>query len=272
MRMGRLGGTAAALAIAGLATGVYLAAAPPRPEPAAAQAAQSAAPGDLNGIWQALNTANWDIQDHGPKPGPPQYGALFATPPGLGVVEGNEIPYQEWALVKKQENFEKRFTEDPEAKCYMPGVPRANYMPLPFQIVQGTNKIMMVYSFAKAVRTIHMDDVPPSPGDTWMGYSTGRWEGQTLVVDVTSFNGQGWFDRAGNFHSDALRVTERYTRSSPDVLLYEATIDDPKVFTRPWKMSMPLYRVRDARAQVLEFNCVEFSEEMLYGHLRKQAQ
>ena len=109
-----------------------------------------------------------------------------------------------------------------------------------------------------------------SPIDTWMGHSRGRWEGETLVVDVTSFNGQTWFDRAGNFHSDALHVVERYTAISPDALMYEVTIEDPKVFTRPWKMSMPLYRRLEKNIQLLEFKCVEFVEELMYGHLRKK--
>jgi hypothetical protein len=225
---------------------------------------------DLSGIWQAVNSANWDLQAHAARPGPPQLGALLAAPAGLGVVEGNEIPYQPWAAAKKKENFEKRWTEDPEAKCYLPGVPRAAYMPFPFQIIQGTGKIMMTYEYAAAARIIHMDKVQDSPVDTWMGHSRGRWDGNTLVVDVSSFNGQAWLDRAGNFHSEALHVVERYTPKGPDILQYEATLDDSKVFTRPWKISMPLYRRQDKNAQLLEFKCVEFSEELLYGHLRKK--
>lgn len=225
---------------------------------------------DLSGIWQALNSANWDIQAHAARPGPPQLGALLAAPAGLGVVEGNEIPYQPWALEKKKQNFESRWTADPEAKCYLPGVPRATYMPFPFQIIQGSNKIMITYEFAAAARVIHMDKVPDSPVDTWMGHSRGRWDGNTLVVDVDAFNGQTWLDRAGNFHSEGLKVVERYTPRSADVLQYDVTLDDPKVFTRPWKMSMPLYRRQEKNAQLLEFRCVEFSEELLYGHLRKK--
>jgi hypothetical protein len=225
---------------------------------------------DLSGIWQAVNTANWDLQAHAARPGPAQLGALLAAPAGLGVVEGNEIPYQPWAADKKKQNFESRWTTDPEAKCYLPGVPRATYMPFPFQIVQGGNKILITYEYAAAARVIHMDKVPESPVDTWMGHSLGRWDGNTLVVDVNAFNGQAWLDRAGNFHSDALRVEERYTPRSADVLLYEATLNDPKVFTRPWKISMPLYRRLDKNVQILEFKCVEFSEELLYGHLRKK--
>jgi hypothetical protein len=194
----------------------------------------------------------------------------MAAPAGLGVVEGNEIPYQPAALKKKQENFANRWTQDTEAKCYLPGVPRATYMPFPFQIIQGTDKIMMVYEYAAAARVIHMDKVPESPVDTWMGHSVGRWEGNTLVVEVTSFNGQQWLDRAGNFHSEALKVVERYTPMGPNAIQYEATLEDPKVYTRPWKISMPLYRRLEKNAQLLEFRCVEFSEDLLYGHLRKK--
>jgi len=227
---------------------------------------------DLNGIWQVLNTANWDLQEHAARPGRVvALGAAGAEPAGLGVVEGDEIPYLPAAAAKKKENFENRLTADPEIKCYMPGVPRATYMPFPFQIVQTPKYILMAYEYAGATRTIHMDKAPPSPADSWMGQSVGRWEGDTLVVDVTSLNDQTWFDRAGNFHSDALHVVERYTPISRDALSYEVTIEDPKVFSRPWKMSMPVYRRLEKNAQLLEFKCVEFAEELMYGHLRKQA-
>ncbi|MFN0002264.1 MAG: hypothetical protein ACKVOF_05660 [Pseudohongiellaceae bacterium] len=226
---------------------------------------------DLNGIWQTIGTAHWDLQDHIASAGLPELGAIGAVPPGLGVVTGNEIPYQPWAIAQKQENFVNRYTADPEIKCYLPGVPRATYLPYPFQIIQGTGKIMIVYAFAQANRTIHMDkDVPEeAPIDSWMGRSHGRWEGTTLVVEAAGFNGQSWLDRAGNFASATLRVTERYTPLGPNALMYEATIEDPAVFTRPWKISMPLYRRLEANAQILEFKCVEFAEELLYGHLRQ---
>jgi hypothetical protein len=225
---------------------------------------------NLNGIWQALNTANWDLQTHAARPGPVALGAAGATPAGLGVVEGDAIPYLPEAAAKKKENFENRLSADPEIKCYLPGVPRATYMPYPFQIVQTPKHIMVAYEFAGAARTIYMDKAPPSPVDTWMGHSVGRFEGDTLVVDVTSLTDQTWFDRSGNFHSDALHVVERYTPRSPDALTYEATIEDRNVFSRPWKISMPLYRRLEKNAQVLEFKCVEFAEELMYGHLRKQ--
>jgi hypothetical protein len=115
-----------------------------------------------------------------------------------------------------------------------------------------------------------MDKVPDSPADSWMGWSRGRWEGDTLVVDSNSFNDQTWFDRAGNYHSDALQVVERYTLGGPDTINYEATMTDPKVFTRPWKISLPLHRRIEKNAQFLEFKCVPFSEELIYGHLRKK--
>jgi hypothetical protein len=227
---------------------------------------------NLNGIWQSLNTANWDIQEHAARSGPVvAIGAIGAVPPGLGVVEGNELPYLPAAAVKKKENFENRLTADPEVKCYMPGVPRATYMPYPFQIVQTPNYVLVAYEYAGANRTILMDKGPPAPADSWMGHSVGHWEGDTLVVDVTAQNDETWFDRAGNFHSDALHVVERYTPRGTDALTYEATIEDPKVFSRPWKITMPLYRRLEKNAQLLEFKCVEFVEELMYGHLRKQS-
>jgi hypothetical protein len=226
---------------------------------------------NLNGIWQVLNDANWDIEPHAASQGLfPLRGAIDATPPGMGIVEGGVIPYTPAAAEKKKENYKNRASLDPEAKCYLPGVPRATYMPQPFQITQGAKDILISYQYAGAVRPIYMQNPGPAPADTWMGWSVGRWEGETLVVDVTSLNDQTWFDRAGNFHSDALHVVERYTATGPDHLLYEATIEDKNVFTRPWKISMPLYRRKEATARLMEFKCVEFAEELLYGHLRKQ--
>jgi hypothetical protein len=239
---------------------------------------------DLNGVWQALNTANFDLQAHsarpamavragpvGPVPAAPvlALGAVGAVPAGLGVVDGDEIPYHPWAAAKKKENADNWLTADPEIKCYLPGVPRATYMPFPFQIFQNDRFILIAYEYASAVRNVYMTDPGPPPIDSWMGQSVGRWEGDTLVVTVTGFNGQAWFDRAGNFASESLRVVERYTRTGPDHLSYEATIEDPKVFTRAWKISMPLYRRVEKNARLHEFKCVEFVEELMYGHLRK---
>jgi len=225
---------------------------------------------DFNGVWQAVNEANWDIEGHSAAAGPfYQLGAAYSVPPGIGIVEGGPIPYKPEALQKKKENFAKRMNMDPEIKCYIPGTPRAMYMPYPFQILQGTKHIMMVFEFAGALRTVYMADQTEAPADSWMGWSNGKWEGETLVIDTTGFNDLSWFDRAGNFHSDQMRVVERITAIDRDHLNYEATITDPNVFTRPWKISMPLYRRIEKNAQVLEYKCVEFAEDMIYGHLRK---
>jgi hypothetical protein len=226
---------------------------------------------NLSGIWQAANTANWDLQDHPAKQGPIiELGATFSVPGGLGVVEGNEIPYKPEALAKKKENQQNWVKLDPEIKCYLPGVPRATYMPYPFQIVQTPDAILVAYEFASASRTIRMNATDKAPVPSWMGWSRGSWEGDTLVVDVSGFNDKTWFDRAGNYHSRALHVVERYTPTSANTLQYEATIEDPNVFTRPWKISMPLYRRVEPNAQLVEYKCVEFVEDLLYGHLRKK--
>jgi hypothetical protein len=197
-------------------------------------------------------------------------GSAGWVPPGIGIVEGDEIPYKPWAAQRKRENAANWLDRDPELKCYMPGVPRAMYLPYPFQIVQGTNKIMMAFEFADAQRTIHLDEVDPYPSDAYMGHSVGHWEGNTLVVDVSSFTPYTWFDRSGDFHSDALHVVEQYTPINRDAIRYEATIEDQKVFTRPWKISFPLYRRLEPNAQLMDFKCVEMVEETMYGHLRKQ--
>jgi hypothetical protein len=227
---------------------------------------------NLNGIWQAINTANWDLQDHSARQGPVvALGASFSVPAGSGVVEGNEIPYRPEALPKKKHNFENWATLDPEIKCYMPGVPRANYQGYPFQILQSTQYIHIAYEFASAYRAIYIDPNKKSLGyDAWMGFSRGRWEGDTLVVDVTELGDQTWFDRAGNYHSDALHVVERYTLTDADHIRYEATIEDPKIFTRPWKINMPLYRRAEKNEQLLEYKCAEFAEELIYGDLRRR--
>jgi hypothetical protein len=226
---------------------------------------------DLNGIWQAMNTANWDLSPHTAQSGSVvSLGAQGAEPGGIGVVEGGAIPYLPEALKTKAENYKKRFTDDPEIKCYMPGVPRAVYMPFPFQIVQSAKVIMVSYEFAAASRTIFMG-AAPAVEESWMGTSAGHWEGDTLVVEVNKLIGRTWFDRAGDFHSDALQVTERYKPVNHDVMQYEATITDPKVFSRPWKISMPLYRHLEPNARLMEFRCAEFIEELLYGKFRKKS-
>jgi len=226
---------------------------------------------NLNGVWEYIGAANWNIQDHSAAPGPFwQLGAIGAIPAGQGIVEGNEIPYKPAALEKKNQNKAHWPAEDPEAKCYMAGIPRSTYMPFPFQIIQSNQDILMAYEYASSNRLINMGKPIEAGSDTWMGTSNGHWEGDTLVVDVTGLNGLSWFDRAGNWASDKLHVVERYKRRDNDVLDYEATIEDPSVFTRPWKISLPLYRRAEKNAQILEFKCVEFAEELLYGKYKKQ--
>ncbi len=228
---------------------------------------------DFNGIWQAIGTAHYDIEPHAARPGPMfQLGAFGAIPAGLGIVVGGSIPYTDAALAKKQTNQENWLQLDPVVKCYMPGIPRANYMPFPFQIVQSPEHIAMAYEFASAMRIVYMnrpDFAAPVP--SWMGHSLGHWEGDTLVIEVTEQMPDTWFDHSGNHHSESLRVVERYTHKGPDVIIYEATMEDPEVFSRPWIIRTPLYRRLEENAQLLEFKCVEFSEELIYGHLSKDA-
>ena len=245
---------------------------------------------NFSGVWQANNEAHWDLQAHAARPGavtqqgvyPYPFvqvpaapvlalGAAAGVPGSLGVVQGDgQIPYKPEAAALKKENAEHWIDRDPELKCYLPGLPRAMYMPYPFQIIQSTNKLQMAYEFSNAARTIHLDKVEGPPDDTWMGHSVGRWDGNTLVVDVTGFNDKTWLDRAGNFHSDALHLVERFTPISPDAIQYEVTIEDPKVFASPWKIAMPIYRRLEPNIQLLDYQCIEFAEEFLYGHLRKQ--
>lgn len=214
---------------------------------------------DLSGLWQAMNTANYDIEDHSAAPG---------VPAGMGIIEGNEIPYQPWALAKKQENYANRATADTEAKCFQPGVPRITYMPFPFQILQRPDIVTVLYEYAHTTRHLYTNGTQHPAGhiDWWMGDSRGGWEGETLVVDSTHFNDQTWFDRAGNFHSDALHVVERYTLIDPDHIDYEVTIEDPKVFTRPWKMRMVLNRHKEKNFQLLSYDCYAFQLEEYYPY------
>lgn len=228
---------------------------------------------NFNGTWQALGNNHWGIEPHAARVGPDdKWAAVGATPAGLGIVEGGEIPYTQDARAKQQENQADWLARDPVVKCYMPGVPRANYMPFPFQIVQSTDHIIMAYEFASANRIVYMNQPDfEAPVPSWMGHSLGRFEGDTLVIDVTEQMPDSWLDRSGNHHTEQLKVTERYSHISPNVLNYEVTLEDPGVYTRPWKMQIPLYRRMEANAQLLEFKCVEFAEQLLYGHLVKDA-
>ena len=240
---------------------------------------------DMNGIWQALGNAHWDIEPHTARPalamqdGPVvpvpavevvALGAVGAVPPGMGIVVGGDIPYLPEALAKRDENRGRWLERDPEIRCYLPGVPRGTYMPYPFQIFQSETKFFIAYEYAAAVRDVYLEDPGPPQVDSWMGQSVGRWDGDTFVVEVTGFNGEAWLDRAGNHYGPATRVVERYTVIGPDHLLYEATIEDPGTFSRPWTIRLPLYRDIDPGARLGQFKCVEFVEELVYGHLRKK--
>tara|TARA_A100001391_G_scaffold7621_8_gene4982 strand:+ start:3462 stop:4331 length:870 start_codon:yes stop_codon:yes gene_type:complete len=275
---------ASALAFAGCATVPAT--------PALADQHEASAPariGDapnINGVWQVINEANWNLEPHsaGPNPlseGDTLLGAIGAIPPSLGVIEGGEIPYKPEALERLNQNRENVISWDPEAACYLPGIPRATYMPHPFQIVQGDgDDILIAYQYASANRVIHMGEVGIPPIDTWMGTSYGQWDGDTLVVTTLAqgpglvklpggemIDGVTWLDRNGNYLTNHATVTERFTPMGPNHIEYEATIDDPTIYTRPWTIKMPLYRRMEENAQLLEFKCVPFSEHLLYGDL-----
>ena len=239
---------------------------------------------DFNGIWQALGNAHWDIEAHLARPalamqeGPVvpvpasevlALGAVGSVPSHWGSVVGGRIPYLPEALERRNENREDWLNRDPEIKCYLPGVPRASYMPFPFQIFQSESHFFIAYEYAGAVRNIYMEDPGPPQVDSWMGQSVGRWEGDTFVVVSNGFNDQTWFDRAGNHHSWQMTVTERYTLTSPYHIMYEATMEDPLTFSEPWTIRMPLYKHIDENARLGQFKCVPFVEELMYGHLRK---
>jgi hypothetical protein len=239
---------------------------------------------DLNGFWQALNTANWDLEAHEAAAGPVlQLGAAYAVPPGPGVVIDGPIPYKSDALAMKKKYAADALREDSEIKCYLPGVPRMMYMPYPVQVVQSSSTIVMMSEFASAIRTIYMNGTTRPPADTWMGWSNGTWDGDTLVIDSKGFMGgtigaldpEGtihvrFLDRAGNYHTDGLHVVERIRRTDADHLSYQATIEDPNVYTRPWTISMPLYRRVEPNLQLGEFKCEEFVGDLLYGKYQRK--
>jgi len=214
---------------------------------------------DLSGIWQTMNSAAWSVEDHAASPG---------VPAGQGVVEGGTIPYLPAALVKRNENFKNRATADPETKCNLLGVPRLTYAGFPFQVIQQPAQLTVLYEWAHATRVIYTNGTSHPPGhiDWWMGDSRGRWEGDTLVVDLIHFSGETWLDRAGNYHSDALHVVERYTLVDADHIRYEVTLEDPKVFARPWTMRMILYRHREPNFQLLDYECYGFDLEKIYPY------
>lgn len=243
-------------------------------------------PRDLNGVWQVMNTANYDLEatharhamqtregPWGPQPAKSvvALGAVGAVPAGPSKLKGGgTIPYTPEALETRNENRANWIERDPEIKCYLPGIPRANYMGLPFKIMHNDGAMLFAYEYAGAVRNVHLTDPGEAPIDSWMGQSYGKWDGDTFVIDVTAQNGQTWLDRSGNHASPQLKVTERFTKLSPYHMRYEATLEDPATYTEPWTISMILYKRVGADAELQEFNCVEFVEELMYGHLRKE--
>jgi hypothetical protein len=239
---------------------------------------------DFNGVWQAASSAHYDIErhmarhslmlrdgPHGPLPSVQTLalGAVGAVPGGMGIVEGGKIPYKPEALKMRDENRRLWIERDPEVKCYLPGIPRANYMPFPFQIVQNAKQFFFAYEYAGAHRDVLFQDPGPAETDSWMGQAVGRWEGDTLVIENSGFNDQTWFDRAGNYHSNQLRVVERFKLLTPYHIQYDAVITDPEVFTGPWKIALPLYRRMEKDARLMDFRCVEFVEELIYGEHRR---
>lgn len=275
-----------AIGTAGLVVGILVAALPVAGQAPATYKAQRSPHNDghpnLDGIWQALNSANWDLEDHEMAPGGfgPGGGAIAGQVPGRSVVEGGTIPYLPAALEQKKKNFEVRRVVDPfnretmgdpELKCYSVGTPRSTYLNQPFQIVQTPRYVTMVYQYAATYRRIRMGPITEPHVDSRMGWASGRWEGDSLVVHSAGFfSDVVWLDRAGNWASGQMTVEERFTPTSPDHLAYEATITDPKVFSRPWKIQLPLYRLKEATAGLLDYRCVTLTEELLYGSLVKK--
>jgi hypothetical protein len=211
---------------------------------------------DIQGIWQAWNTASFNLEAHNGATGI-RAGKSFVIDPADGM-----IPYLPAARQKQQENFEKREKLDSMNHCYMTGVPRFTYIPYPFQIFQTAKYIQFISEYVHMVRTIYMQKQEHYPDlEFWNGDSRGHWEGDTLVVDVADFNDQTWFDASGNHHSNALKVIERYTRTGPDVMQYQATMTDPQTFSRPWTIRMDLHRDTDRYPTLLEYECHSYLED-----------
>ena len=212
---------------------------------------------DFSGIWQTLSAADYDLEPHSGR---------TDAPPGPGIVEGQFIPYRAEALQRRQKNFEARASDDPRTKCFTLGTPRGIYSPDPFQIFQRSRDLTLVFQFGHSVRTIHTNatEHPKGPIGFWLGDSRGRWDGDTLVVDVADFNGETWLDRAGNFHSDQLHLVERWTFLDANTIQYNATLDDPTVYTRPWTLDAILHRHREPGFQLIENYCFTLDYDKFY--------
>jgi hypothetical protein len=276
--MGKFGKlTMAAILIAGTSVMAQQASAKATAKaPARASAAGPATIGghpNLNGVWQTMSGADFGLEPHSAQTSPGanserELGAIAAVPASLGVLQGDTIPYLPDGKKQRDANLTAGPTKDPEANCYLPGIPRATYaLGLPFQIIQGGGDILMAYEYDSANRVITMGPVGIPPIDTWMGTSYGKWEGNTLVVTTLAQNGETWMDRTGNYLTNGATVIERFSLKDHDHMNYEVTIEDPSVYSRPWKMAMTLYRRTEPNAQILEFKCVPFAEMHLYGDL-----
>ncbi len=227
---------------------------------------------NLNGVWQVLETANWDLRPHdaaNSPAAPEKVGAWGAIQPGLGVLVGDtDLPYKAEAKEQYVKNHRAGAAADPEAACYLPGIPRASYMDHPFQIVQAADGDMLIaYQYAAANRLVKMKKVEVPPIDTLMGTSYGSWDGKTLKIVTLSQNGMSWLDRAGDYLSPDATVTERFTPKDHDHILYTVKIEDPSLYSKPWTISMVLYRNVDPKAQLLDFRCVPFADLLIYGDL-----
>src|SRR5262245_4187992 len=217
---------------------------------------------DLSGIWQVLdNSIDGNVEPHvasyGVRGG---QGAIVDPPDGM-------IPYLPAALAKRQENYKNR-AKDPVAYCFKPGVPRITYMPYPFQITQTSKMMQITYEFVHNYRSVYLNESDHLPGiDFYNGDSRAKWDGDTLVVDVANLNDDPehptWFDSTGNYHSDKLHVVERWTRTGPDTMVYRATMDDPKVFSRPWTIEVLLYRHQEKNFRIMEYECQMFKEKLI---------
>ena len=197
---------------------------------------------DISGIWQAKAAVGDDIEKS------------IVDPPN------KKIPYLPAAAAKAKQNAANKAKLDPIGKCYNPGLPRMIYMNYPIQIFQTPKYIPIVSEYSHTYGIIYMDGSPHVDYiPFWLGDSRGHWDGDTLVVDALSFNDQTWLDKAGNFHSDQLHLVERFTRTAADTLTFEATISDPKVFSKDWKISVPLTLDKKPNARLMEYECQELA-------------
>lgn len=252
-----------AVALAGVGAGAAAPAAAARhPAGADANAIPRAADGhpDFSGIWQTLSEADYDLEPHAGR---------RDAPPSAGVIAEGTIPYLPAALEHRKKNFDSRATEDPQRRCFVLGVPRGVYYPAPFQIFQRAEDLTLIHQFGNQVRVIHKDgSLHPQElhKELWLGDNRAHWEGDTLVNDVTDVNDETWLDRAGNYHSEQLHVVERWQFVDKDTIRYRATLEDPKVYSRPWSIEVLLNRRRDPGFRLIEDYCYTLEYADHYPH------